>query len=1213
MAGTGGPRDIGGAAGRHLQAPYRPVRRRFHMTESGGRNIQPVVHMAKPIAVAGGFAYDALMTAMDRFAAMGASVAGRWLSPGLLIPGRSWVEQFYSAIRGEAFFPAHAAYMQAQLAASRAPLLTALGEFRGPYRYRGGEWDSIYASWRTDPAISGEVGIVGSTRPNLEIRDNMPKDMLDSGQELWMIHERQMRTIASFLRSQRGVVMHRAGAGFTPWGDFENDNRNGSHWSFLPARDAERSPTADALREMRATLPGTRALEGYFAEDIVRDIFGIDGQPVNDHVWLPLLDIAARAVAHEVDGELEMRKHPAPMTRLEAVARQIEELFLPTKYSGQPGPGGRARAYFGWTSVELLLRLTLYHDAKFKAWDAAYRLACGTAEATSPTLHNPRFGVQYDPVVKGKVSSVPEIHILVATSGTGKTTLAKALTNKKIGVATSLIPVFAWSEGDLERSEERGIVGEDSEVLIDAERGRAMLNAGEFIATEQAYGKVYGVRRQDVLWALSRGGRAVLVAGKEIAEKLKYAANETTEFESLGIGIKPRVRDHLITAAASTICRRLARREAEGGRAAQDRVGPALVIRQHLLDRKDSFSNPTPFKNDQDIDVTDDGALRTLAHKFRDNVLNPMTTRDEADAARAEARQGQWVGVQNRSVLARIALAELVDELGRTANGKITETGQGLLGKLMFEMFRLQSPDGRQPLSLLDLACVEEVRAHTHDTYLAGLRGFNLGLFTDLEIPGGEARIAELESRVAKLMTRHGEHSGVVIAYKALLHDIAKLAYPSMEHGDKGQTVVYPRSFGHAHDVISAELIKRHGLLNDCPFPPLDPKPGDDAVVTAEKVAQRREIARLAIKYHHAIGGQFQAGYTRQIFVEMLRDPEVRAALCREAQEVEVVSRPAAQALLDDLTELAIADIGSKGFLSLTRANHYFEVRDQVLAEIAPAKGDSVAYAKAIDRLTAVASSSAMYRERLRVLAATTHLDAEKIELVDCYPDGAKHYIYEEAVVEAERRAQNEFGVQPEDLAAAEQDSHRGYYVYVSTFELAKPERKPEAGSARLNPMVVKLGALNGNLVQQLQADKVIGEADSIDMMFVDREFCPPRLYRTKIDGDGKKVYDTDGRLIQLPFTKELRRVLKAQGTSCKVEHVRTREDGSEVYQVVGAEMVTVNGKDGKSEERSAIEIVVPKKGKTADFDPVSEEHAPRRRAYLVFNGVSISDLERSK
>jgi guanylate kinase len=565
--------------------------------------------------------------------------------------------------------------------------------------------------------------------------------------------------------------------------------------------------------------------------------------------------------------------------------------------------------------------------------------------------------------------------------------------------------------------EDAGGLGEKR---ITKEQFDAWLHQGRFAAIESAYGVRYGVTHTSLRRARELGGASLMVTGPEIAKAL--------EGEVRTIYLRPYSWD--------TCWARLIRREAESGRDAEERIKGAKAVYEFLNSLRGGYDTEVITSSDHTIEYTAGKVLdsiRSFANApFRSLDIQVDQAHRVTDGHRAQRVRELLSSLIQKILSVSDVDASSFDKILASIHGEIIDA----IKLLYKEASRIAI--GRHPMTAEEISALLNFTAeHISDVISAAIQSGNLpaqftirsGGFGALSLPGRRRREkSNLQSIRGLAESIPGEERILL----AVAHDLGKMR--TIEE-------LY------RHDLSSADLLRDARLLRHIDV-------GDSDAV--------REIIRIAIKYHHAIGGFFEGGTSTMIFEEMFRDREVLNVISNADGKVD---KDKVKALFDRILFLTLIDVGGHGLLSNLRVENYFELR-KLISDI-------------VDRYNNPAQIVQVFRSlhhkytprRLAAIAAPIDV-RNKREYMDRRAGGLRAYA-QHVVSPSLHEAVAGGHFSNQELTDFMAIFHRLKFHYFALCNLARDERNTESNpNIRMNPNALKYTVILTNLLKDLSGGR---------------------------------------------------------------------------------------------------------------------------------------------
>ncbi|MFA5875491.1 MAG: hypothetical protein WC901_02230, partial [Candidatus Margulisiibacteriota bacterium] len=570
-----------------------------------------------------------------------------------------------------------------------------------------------------------------------------------------------------------------------------------------------------------------------------------------------------------------------------------------------------------------------------------------------------------------------------------------------------------------------------------------------------------------------------------------------------------------------------------------------------------------------------------------------------------------------RRLLAESYLGDAVEALA----AQDAVAAQKAMLHFVLEMFILQNPDGRGPLTIEEIGKIgekgigflHEVAQHLLNTEATMQRAAAGTLLPAIVRPGHEDDITSNEiRRIVATLTPEERRLA------ALLHDVGKAGQSNREHAGR---LVHPTETQLLHDRESAAILEKTGILSQCQVKPVKAKVGGQDVEGEEKARQETRMRRIllkAIENHHRIGYIFQGGNSILGFAEMLEDKELQALIC----EGDKIDKDAATALINRIFAITVADVGSKGILTRTAARNYLETRSRILDILCPAKGEAT-LTEARREILAEAMMSA--RERLACLAAPLDIQAEStVPLADLHlvSEGVwvaalgrnemgqamsvGHYL---SVADAALQPDAAAGLRAVDGDVTREHLYQVGFPYADLYALSVPNSSATP-VGQLSPIIIKVMAAASNVAKILAAatPSRLAVDGIMDVVFVDENYNMPRSLLSLIE------VDATGEISRPPFfdpfVKRLRATLgRAQVSTTLAEDAAATRVGAAAAGESTVYKFKLEG-EGESPDKpfDDIEVIIPA-GLAARFDP-QREIVPRQRVYVRLKGLNLDKEE---
>ncbi len=619
---------------------------------------------------------------------------------------------------------------------------------------------------------------------------------------------------------------------------------------------------------------------------------------------------------------------------LREAARNIYELMR--------GKGFKPNQFAAF-HIETLLRQVEMYLPRLLEFDRAFARAAGITDGATSIGE-----------VQPFVQEESEVVIIVGTSGSGKSTIISELFNKEPEYAT-LVPIYSTREnvGDV------GRVGEIGEIYLNPEEMYAWVHGGRIVAAEENYGNVYAVSKTDLQGAILRGGRVLISAGPEIADAIRQ---DIASIPGIDPG-KVKIKTVYLKVDKEAIERRLEMRQEETGRPAKERIEQSIATMQILEKMAEKGFFDVIIDNTLDVSPETKGVI---VEAFDELISEALVKEHGAPEISTNPRR-LLIERSVRKIIDMIKGSQIDVASAETIDASIrTEDLLAQVKILQRDLYMFLR--GENPTLKDDTFRTEFLAEHARSAVVTAIQAFNLPLslaaggskLKNLYLQGRSKRVERNLKRVLNLFMDVSDEERIALP---LLHDAAKSQY----------------SWTHNHDRQSFELIRHINLLRGIAV-----KAGGFEEKDADIV---REIDALAIKYHHAIGAQFQGGYSLLSFVEMLEDRDVKSVLEKDGG----INLSAASLLLDRILFLTIADVGgvsAGGFLSNLRIEYYFSIRDKIMGIL---KRNGGSYSGAIEEIRTVAAEE----NKRRLAAIVSPVDTKKdlrgreVEKMDELGEGA--------------------------------------------------------------------------------------------------------------------------------------------------------------------------------------------------------------------------------
>lgn len=598
--------------------------------------------------------------------------------------------------------------------------------------------------------------------------------------------------------------------------------------------------------------------------------------------------------------------------------------------------------------------------------------------------------------------------------------------------------------------EDAGGIGEKR---ITKEQFDAWLNQGRFAAVESAYGGVrYGITHTSLRRARELDGTSLMVTGPEIAKAL--------EGEVRTIYLRPDSEE--------TIEERLKGREAESGRDPAERIKGAKAVYEFLNSLRGGYDTEVITSSDDSVEQTAEivfASIRSIANApFQSLDIQIDKTHRVTDGPRAQRARDLL-----SSLIQKVISAKDVDVSSfETIRNSIYREILDAIKLLYKEASRIAI--GRHPMTAEEKsALLNFTSGHIVDVIAAAIQSGNLPAqftvrsdgFGALSLPGKRRRERANLQNIRKLAETIPEEERILLA---AIHDLGKMR--TIEE-------LY------RHDLNSADLLRDARLLRHIDV-------GDNDAV--------REIIRIAIKYHHAIGGFFEGGTSTLAIEEIFRDEEVSNVISNDDG---TVNKDKVKALFDRILFLTLIDVGGHGLLSNLRVENYFNLRKLIL--------DIVEKYNTPDQIVQAFGGSHQKYTPMRLAAIAAPIDVrDKREYMDRRAGGLRtyfKYVVEPSLQEAVAGGYFSNEEKTDFMAAF----HRLKFHYFALCNLAKDERNTESNPAiRMNPNALKYMVILTNLLKDFSNGR---QDTKLEVILVDKNNNPV-LGRENIAAAIKKMHE---------------------------------------------------------------------------------------------------------